>query len=440
MNRKGQNRLITAKYILNVLISFVIFSQLLPSVDMDYYLGIFAALFLIICIAFFDARNVEAITRFAYGGIAVSVGFALSKFVEGSRLSDIWIHRTIFRFFFCIIIVAEYLAVLFLRRKTRIECANGTREVDGRMELFTERRADLERLSQYISEVDTIGVNGSWGSGKTFLVDQYIKKNLDKYEVIIVEPLTCNLDTIDSYLFRQLENVLWRNCIYPRYSRKIQSGLSGNNWANPFRNLFLAWDTDCLTVFQGFCLDLDKLDKEVLLIYEDLDRISSENKDQISKLFDLSAKLLGHKVKLIYEFSMSKMSAMGFDSDYLEKYIPYTVNLTNIPPQKLIANAIDELQERNYGLKSEDFFFLFRPIYLDEFLAKTFGVSWTFTFAPYDITPRKIKNYVTEVNAHMLEQKYNSNESRQTMIAFFFMKCVFDDIYNELPFDLVPVK
>ena len=134
-----------------------------------------------------------------------------------------------------------------------------------------------------------------------FLVDEYIERNCDNYEIIKVEPLTCDMSSIESYLFQQLEKVLLANRIYPRYSRKIQRALSENSWGNKLYHLFNISETDELTAFEGFCQDLDKLENKILLVYEDIDRISKENRDQIARLFDLSQKMVPHNVKVIYQ-------------------------------------------------------------------------------------------------------------------------------------------
>ena len=78
--------------------------------------------------------------------------------------------------------------------------------------------------------------------------------------MIKVEPLTCNMSAIDSYLFLQLEKVLRSNRIYPRYSRKLQRALSENAWGKQFNSILGTGENDQVTEFQGFCQDLDKLD------------------------------------------------------------------------------------------------------------------------------------------------------------------------------------
>ena len=211
-------------------------------------------------------------------------------------------------------ILIEYAAVFLLWKKSvgakRQKCLQ--KKSGKEMELLPERTSDLERLEEYLETFDIVGVNGGWGSGKTFLVDEFIRKHNREYEVIKVEPLTCNMDKIDSYLFRKLENVLWKNRIYPEYSRRLQRLMANVKWTDQFYYTLHPDEPGDLEAFEGFCADLEKLEIPVLLVYEDIDRISDESKEQIAKLLDLTAKLLQHNVKVIYEFDLKNMAALGY--------------------------------------------------------------------------------------------------------------------------------
>ena len=299
------------------------------------------------------------------------------------------------------------------------------------VELYSERLADLERLEKYLSKLNVVGVNGKWGSGKTVLVDHYTRYK-ENCEVIKVEPLTCNMDTIDVYLFEQLECVLRRNRIYPRYSRKVQRVLSDNSWGKQIYNILSMDAIDQVTAFQGFCQDLEKLDKEVLVIYEDIDRISAENQQQIAKLFDLSEKLLSHKVKVIYEFDVNKMADLGFNREYLEKYVPYIMNLTDIPLKKMVTDALRDLHESVADLNwNDDFRFLLGPVSAGFLAKKKLNISGFLEYKVNNVTPRLVKVFVSEIDAIMQQPEYAKKENRKTVIAFFFMKHFFEDLYQE---------
>lgn len=414
-------------------LSFLLFYILLPGISTNLYLGIYAAAILILYFAAGDYRNTEILQEFHTAGVFATIGFLISKLANGCTVADIWNNKSLFRFLLLEACIAEYIIFWLLQMKSQKE-QQRFYETSASMKLFPTRESDLERLSLYLSEVDAVGINGTWGSGKTFLADQYIERNQDKYEVIKVEPLTCNMSAIDSYLFQQLEKVLRANRIYPRYSRKLQRALSENAWGKQFNSILGTGENDQVTEFQGFCQDLDKLDHKILLVYEDIDRISGENRDQIARLFDLTQKMISHNVKVIYQFDLGKMADLDFNRDYLEKYIPYIINLTEVPIKKIIIKELEELEYVNAGLNWEDFKFLFKHPVTDCFLRKALDIDIKLEYKAENITPRKVKAFVTEVNAIMTQDEFSNKENRNTVIAFFFMKHFFDDLYQQLPF------
>ena len=414
-------------------LSFLLFYILLPGISSNLYLGIYAAAILILYFAAGDYRNTEILQEFLIAGVFATIGFLISKFANGCTVADIWNNKSWFRFLLLETCIAEYIVFWLLQMKSQKE-QQLFHETSASMKLFPTRESDLERLSLYLSEVDAVGINGTWGSGKTFLADQYIERNQDKYEVIKVEPLTCNMSAIDSYLFQQLEKVLRANRIYPRYSRKLQRALSENAWGKQFNSIFGTGENDQVTEFQGFCQDLDKLDHKVLLVYEDIDRISGENREQIARLFDLTQKMISHNVKVIYQFDLGKMADLDFNRDYLEKYIPYIINLTEISVKDILIEALEELKYVNAGLNWGDFRFLFEVPIVDYYFGREFNLPLQLKYRVENVTPRKLKAFVTEVNTIMQQPEFSNKENRNTVIAFFFMKHFFDNLYQELPF------
>ena len=357
-------------------LSFLLFYILFPGISTNLYLGIYAAAILILYFAAGDYRNTEILQEFLTAGVFATIGFLISKLANGCTVADIGNNKSLFRFLLLEACIAEYIIFWLLQMKSQKE-QQRFYETSASMKLFPTRESDLERLSLYLSEVDAVGINGTWGSGKTFLADQYIERNQDKYEVIKVEPLTCNMSAIDSYLFQQLEKVLRTNRIYPRYSRKLQRALSENAWGKQFNSILGTGENDQVTEFQGFCQDLDKLDHKVLLVYEDIDRISGENRDQIARLFDLTQKMISHNVKVIYQFDLGKMADLDFNRDYLEKYIPYIINLTEISVKDIVIEALEELKHVYAGLNWGDFRFLFEAPIVDYYFWKRIQFTTT---------------------------------------------------------------
>ena len=155
----------------------------------------------------------------------------------------------------------------------------------------------------------------------------------------------------------------------------------------------------------------------------------------MAKVLDITAKLKGNKVKVIYEYDQEKMNALGFNRIYMEKYVPYMINLTDIPFMRLIKMALAEEKCLNGGLSQEDFQFLTFPINEDDFLKKMFGIYFTLTIRLNRITPRKVKEFVAEVNLAMQNEVFVLKENRKVVIAFFYLKIFMWQLYEKLPFE-----
>lgn len=427
----------SAKGLTLALISFITFYFILNKTPVDVFLGVYTVIIAIILLSVGTCKNIRILLSSILSGISIMAGHLLAKLACGCTIENMISHMTLVRILLLIGILIEYMIIFWLWHASAImeQQRRLHRKPGERLELFPERTDDLERLRKYLKTFGVVGVNGSWGSGKTFLVDEFTRKGRDKYEVIKVEPLTCNMDKIDAYLFKKLENVLWKNRIYPEYSRRLQRLMANSGWTDKIYETLYPDASSDLTAFEGFCADLDKLENPILLVYEDLDRISNENRDQIAKLLDLTSKLLQHNVKVIYEFDLKKMAVLGYGYDYIEKYIPYTMNLTPVSEKKLIKKALTELDNVNKDLRLEDFDYLFVHFSIERLLQETFGFPLKLQLSMNNPTPRKVKQFVSEVNSTVGFGQYADKKNWRTVIAFYFMKHFFRGIYDELAFE-----
>ncbi len=426
-----------AKGLTLALISFITFYFILNKTPVDVFLGVYTVITAIILLSVGTCKNIRMLLSSVLSGISIMAGHVLAKLACGCTIENMFSHMTLVRILLLVGILIEYMIIFWLWYMSAImeQQRRLHRKPGERLELFPERTNDLERLRKYLKTFGVVGVNGSWGSGKTFMGDEFTRKERDKYEVIKVEPLTCNMDKIDAYLFKKLENVLWKNRIYPEYSRRLQRLMANSGWTDKIYETLYPDASSDLTAFEGFCADLDKLENPILLVYEDLDRISDENKDQIAKLLDLTAKLLQHNVKVIYEFDLKKMAELGYGYDYIEKYVPYTMNLTPVSGKKLIKKALAELDNVNEDLSSEDCDYLFGRFSIERFLQEKFGFPLKLQLSMNNPTPRKIKQFVSEVNSTVGFGQYADKKNWRTVIAFYFMKYFFRSIYEELAFE-----
>lgn len=431
-----QNRIQISKVLYAFILSMIVFSVLLKEIRLDVFLIIYIGFLSLVLIVLEHKINAKHIFEMIVFGTAVSGGYITVKLLTDHITITTFFNWDKNRIIMVSIIVLEYLYILGLQIIKHKCVCNAVQRYESPMQrtLFQERRDDIKRLEQYIEIFDTIGIQGNWGSGKTYLVDEFIKMSKNKYEVIKIETLTCNLDTIESYIFKQLENVLWRNGIYPSYSRQIQNLLEDNSLSRKLQSVLFKGSSDRMTVFQGFCQDITKLQKTILLVCEDIDRISENYVDQIARILDISAKLSGNNVKVLYEYDQKKMTTLGFQKDYMEKYIPYVINLTNIPFMKMICQALEEETILNGGLCEDDFRFLTLHIFVDHFLSELFEIRSDLFLQLNGIEPRKIKEFVSEVNLAMKNAEYAVKENKKVTIVFYYIKIFMWEFFDELSF------
>ena len=437
-----------SKCIYHFLLSLILFSTLLTEVSVNLYLVIYATILLMSLTMLNNKVNAKVLLHLILLGTSITAGYAAAKLLLGNiGITELLhgglctsIHNSNISVTAIIIVAIEYMYIcgqqMVSRKDSRKkEAVIGISKSDAyESDLFSVRKDDLERFSKYIESFDTIGVLGDWGSGKTYLVDEYIKRHKGEYELIKIETLTCNLDSIDSYLFQQFENVLWRNRIYPKYSRQIQNLMNDDGIFKQLKPIAMKGTISNVTAFHGFCSDIQKLDKQILLVCEDIDRISENDVGQIAKILDLCAKLAGKNVKVIYEYDQKKMTELGFGMEYMEKYIPYMMNLTNISFREMVCKALSEETARNGNLSEEDFEFLSLPIHADPFLSKELGLDFSLIIHLDRITPRKVKIFVEEVNLAMGNEEFAAKDNRKTIIAFYYLKIFMGQLFEQLPF------
>lgn len=422
-----------SQLIYTYLLSVIAFATILKEMSLDIFLAIYATFFLLVIIALDCNSSAVYKIKACMLETAVWLGFLSVKLISGHSMAAIVVSHDVCRNILGVFIFIEYfyivICIYISKKKERL---NPKSEQNVSQKIYDERNYDLKRLEQYIEKYNKVGVQGEWGCGKTYLVDEYIKKNADKYEVIRIETLTCNLDSIDSFIFKQLENILWNNGIYPSYSKCIYDLLDKNSFLSNLKLSFYKGSIDRTTAFQGFCEDLSKLQKTVLLVCEDIDRISENYVNQIAKLLDIADRLSGNNVKVIYEYSQTKMAALGFGYEYMEKYVPYVINLTDIPFSESINQALEEEKELNGSLVNDDFKFLTYPIYIDTNLQKLLKIDFCLEIQLNGVEPRKIKEFVNEVNLAMKNQIYEKN--KKITILYYYIKIFMWEIYEDLVF------
>lgn len=361
-------------------------------------------------------------------GLCNMMTFALMKYIAGYRfigdLEDI----------LCIIYIGFLVfAVIYLIYYRRILKKSNSQSItnEGDKTIFWKRQCDLYRLKQYLVDTNIIGIQGGWGSGKTFLVEMLVKdKDINKkYTFIKIDLLSCNLDSIETRLINELETVLSKNRIYSINSTKLKKILGGDSILNSIGQVIGREHESYSEILDDFKRELDFVDKTIVIIYEDIDRINDT--ETIKKIFDISEKLSSKKIKVIYEYDEWNLKNVNpeFDRNYLEKYIPLIVQLTSLDFFDELAKCLEENKIEKNILEIKDFDYLRRNLSMN-FIEKELLLENKFQLELKNIPMRRVEQFLNEV-VILLKEKEIYRNNKQDVITFFLIKHFFYSIYEQ---------
>ena len=410
--------------IIEIIIMVLIFSLLAfaaINIDFKIYLTVAVLLGVLLGVRYPRNKNLAFFWKvnIAFGGNFLA--YVLVKFFKGCRFHGD-IEDGMYIIYMLILVVNGI--VLWLKKRKDMQIQGEQEQQDE--ELFRERTFDIQRLEDYLQSFSIVGINGPWGSGKSFLVD-HLDKN--SWIAVKIDLLACNLDEIQTVLLNELDRTLKSEGIFSAYSPKLKKILKKDGLISDIGQIFLRDDTTYSEALTGFADDLKKLPKPLMIIFEDLDRI--DRPDVIRKILGISEKLAKENIKVIYQYDEKNLLEKdGFDRKYLEKYIPAVVNLTEISFSDLLDHVFGET-EKTEVLKREDFKFLERPVY------PPVSFGWKFVPKPFilqipDVTARKVEHFFKELQIFMKQENTIYQDYKREVIVFFVIKHFFDEVYDKL--------
>ena len=347
--------------------------------------------------------------------ITNSISFYLVKYIQEESFSELTINILIVCY--CIL----YLFILSQKENDKSKINLKTHE-----ELFTERKYDLKRLIDYLNNFSIVGINGEWGSGKSFLTD-----HLQDFTLIKIDLLSCNIDEIQSVIINEIDKLLKNEGIFSPFSPKLKKIIQQGKLFENISLFFIKNDISYSEAITGLRNNLRSITKPVVIVYEDLDRV--ENSTVIKQILGISEKISGDNIKILYQFSEINLLEKGIDRAYLEKYIPFILNLTDIPFRSTLSYVLEEKSNKDFLLKEEDFTFLYSPIYLPHF--KNFdNLNRSLTsmrFELTNVTIRKTQLFLTELN-QVITEKEIYKKNKRVVILFFLLKHFYYEAYKKI--------
>lgn len=297
--------------------------------------------------------------------------------------------------------------------------------------LFSEREEDLKRLKQYLIDenVNIIGIEGGWGSGKTFLMEglqEYVSEKRN-YEIVIVDVLSVRLDKYPEYLVREMEGLLRKNGIFSQNSQKLRKLLETANLTY-LSFLWMGLESQYTKIFDKFRAELLGLNKHIIIIYEDLDRVNDVN--GVKDILYLSEKLTAKNdewydagIHVIYQYNPNHMEEIGLTEEYMEKYIPCRMHLSQIDFFQLVRKMQGHVEEENLQHLTDDEIYRL-PYYFIGIRGNLLQKErqWMTKHFTERITIRRVKNFLREFSIKIKAYSPLLNqEERNLVISMCFL-------------------
>ena len=402
-------------------ISFFIFFQF--NINFNAYIGVAFSLLILFLLCFNPRKN-----DYFYLGylscIIINLGiFLFQKYLDGFRIFFDFQDISYILYIVVVFLISIYSIVHIFRNKVTQDHSIKN--------YFSERKYDLKRLKIYLNRFSAVGLNSFWGEGKTYLFNLLRQDSPDAYNYISVCVMTVKTDIIENYILNEINAILEQNKIISFAASKLASILKRDNFYG--MGDFLVKNNSYTYLLSCVANDIEKLDKPILITFEDIDRIN--NKELIYRVFALSERLSSQtkKVKILFQYDESRLLEILEEKRfYLEKYVPYTISLTPINFKRCIKIFLSEGKkvDKYSLLKLDDFNFLFFQTNLNYDLQKIFEVNKSFSVDVFS-SIRKIELFLNEIQEYLQQNSAFVCNIRQ-VITFFYIKHFKDLDYLDL--------
>lgn len=295
-------------------------------------------------------------------------------------------------------------------------------------ELFPKRYRDLQRLKNFLETINIIGLDAKWGMGKTFLLSQLQNEEdiAQKYYIIEISVLTCKVDQLIPVLFHELDKVLKKDGILSLQSESVNALFDSQKDFRSIINFFLDKNEGAAESLKKFKIQLGNMRKDLIIIYEDLDRIDDDK--IIKQILAINERLSNSHIKIIYQYDYSRMADLGIDINYLEKYIPYSMKLTELDFLEIVVMVLCELKVDTRILSADDLKIsssqnqdLLEKIQIEQSYFHESPMSKMLEEVSY--TPRNIRLWIEEIISMISEYDFYKNpDNKKLLIRLLYLK------------------
>lgn len=408
------------------LFSFILFFW--KDVDFVQYVGIAISVFVFFIVSYCVFRSKKLFSLYGLIALANLAVFLFQKYQEEYWFIYDVIDKVYLAYMACILIV------LFVGLFNKIHYIKqilvlGNVYQDKAENLFNERDFDLERILDYLHRYNTIGIVSKWGDGKTFLFKMLGQKVDVPYYYVKIGVMSVTIDTVEKIILDEINHILEREGIFSSASTKLKNILSSQSILNAVSSLFSISNSYAAQI-NVLKEDVKELSKPVVLIFEDIDRI--ENEKIIYKIFSIVESLTSNQIKVVYQYNEENLiNILKMDKLYLEKYIPYTINLTPISFERVIAAFCNA--KKYVNINKDDFMFLKISKYIPDILKNKVQIGDQIQLRIPSFSIRKIIIFLDEIESSLDNDAYRAkDEIKNTLILYYFAKHFLYNLYDKI--------
>lgn len=305
--------------------------------------------------------------------------------------------------------------------------------------LLACRKNDFDELEKKFEKFSILGIDGAWGTGKTYLVNRLLEKKKDQgWIVITIDALQINIDSLIHTIFTELSVVLRRHGII---SGSLTTIVGKVNWSDKlaFLGNLLGVIKSPSDTLGALIQKLKYLNKNIVINYEDIDRI--ETGEQLRQILDINRKLEEgvEGIRIIYQYDYQKLKELGMDKRYVEKYIPQEMFLSTLTFDMIIQNIGSEWKKSHTNEEDplEDVHW---EAVFDKRVEWQHGISMAMVntleyipkplwVIPYDY--RRIEEYY-KLAQETLRDREDFTDKKNEVLKVLFIKIFYPDLYKEL--------
>ena len=286
----------------------------------NYYLSI-----ILIFLTFFNIENFKEVITVMNQNIKKN--FNQEIFLEIKNISNTVSY--FYLFYFVLFIGIIFLSAIIYNKKNN----NKVEENNEEIKLLSFREKEKDKLKSLIEnkKISSILIEAEIGNGKTTLINSLFK-DLQTEEIIYLKlPLIKSVDELKRNLFLELQKIFLKNDLENQFLNTFLDNISAFKLG--FLEINFGKKENMWNTIQKLQKTLKKLDKNIIIVLDDIERENDADKIYESILFlgELSEYFKDTRTTTLllaqYNYLEDKLKEIDKDTLYLEKYYKYKFKL-----------------------------------------------------------------------------------------------------------------